>query len=66
VLKNFDLYYLGLWKQNAAFDDGEGEERRHSIGTRIWNMKGDWHYDMEALYQFGKFADKRFPPDSIS
>lgn len=58
VLKNIDLYYLGLWKRYAAFDDGPGKELRHSIGSRIWNNTGDWKYDIEGLYQFGKFAGK--------
>jgi hypothetical protein len=58
VLKNIDFYYLGLWKRHAGFDDGEGEELRHSIGTRVWNNNRNWSYDFEALYQFGKFAGK--------
>jgi hypothetical protein len=58
VIQNFDIYYLGLWKRNTVFDDGAGKERRHSIGTRLWNKKGNWQYDIEALYQFGKLAAK--------
>jgi len=58
VLKNIDLYYFGLWKQHAKFDDGVGKELRHSIGTRVWNNTRNWSYDFEALYQFGKFAGK--------
>ena len=58
-LKNLDLYYFGLWKRGAVFDDGEGEELRHSIGTRIWSTKGNWHYDFEGVYQFGKFCGKK-------
>ena len=59
VIKNFDLYYLGLWKKNATFNDGSGRELRHSFGTRIWSNKGDWKYDIESLYQFGNFAEKK-------
>ena len=59
IIKNIDFYYLGLWKKHVVFDDGAGEELRHSIGTRIWNDEGDWNYDIEGLYQFGKFAGKR-------
>ncbi|MEO7140885.1 MAG: alginate export family protein [Ferruginibacter sp.] len=55
---NIDLYYLGLWKRNAIFDDGQARELRHSIGSRIWGNKGNWKYDAEGLYQFGKFGDK--------
>ena len=58
VLKNADIYYLGLWKRHTAFDDGQGKELRHSIGSRIWKSEVDWKYDIEALYQFGKFAGK--------
>ena len=58
LLKNADLYYLGLWRRHAAYDDGEGEELRHSIGTRIWSKERDWKFDIEGLFQFGKFGDK--------
>jgi hypothetical protein len=58
VLRNIDLYYLGLWKRNAAFNDGMGKELRHSIGGRFWGRINSWQYDAEALYQFGKFAGK--------
>jgi len=57
-LQNLDLYYLGLWKKTAAFDDGIGKELRHSIGSRIWSNKNNWRYDIEGVYQFGKFAEK--------
>jgi hypothetical protein len=53
-IQNIDLYYLGLWKNRAVFDNAVGEETRHSIGTRIWKTKGNWKYDFEGLYQFGK------------
>jgi hypothetical protein len=56
VLKNIDVYYFGLCKRAAKFDDGIGKELRHSVGTRIWNIQGNWQYDFEALYQFGEFG----------
>lgn len=56
VVKNTDLYYLGLYKENAIFDAGVGKELRHSAGVRIWNGKGTTVYDLEAVYQFGKFS----------
>jgi len=58
VVKNIDVYYVGLWKRDATFDDGQGKELRHSIGSRIWNNTANWEYDIEALYQFGKFSGK--------
>lgn len=57
VLQNIDLYYLGITKKTASFDDGTGREARHSIGTRIWKNSATWQYDMEGLYQFGKLGN---------
>lgn len=58
-LINADIYYLGLYKQQAAFDDGTGKEVRHSIGTRIWHNGEKFKYDAEAVYQFGRFNEKK-------
>jgi hypothetical protein len=57
VLKNLDVYYLGLDKKNAGFQDGSNNEQRHSIGSRIWNTGAKWRYDVEGVYQFGTFGD---------
>jgi len=56
VVQNFDLYYLGIHKKTASFDDGRGTETRHSVGARIWEATPTWQYDVEGLYQFGDFA----------
>jgi hypothetical protein len=53
VIGGIDLYYLGLQRKEAAFDNVKGKETRHSIGTRLFGNKGNWDYDAEALYQFG-------------
>ncbi|WP_109699662.1 alginate export family protein [Chitinophaga deserti] len=58
VIRNVDVYYLGLWKRSAFFDDGQGKERRHSFGVRIWDDKRNWRYDAEVVYQTGRFAGK--------
>lgn len=57
VLQNMDIYYLGLWRRKASFDDGSGKELRHSVGTRIFGKQNALKYDIEALYQFGDFSD---------
>jgi len=57
-IKNADLYYFGLSKRNAKFNDGAGKEIRHSLGTRIFSAENDWKYDAEALYQFGYIGGK--------
>ncbi len=66
VLQQVDLYYLGLWKRSAAFDDGTGRELRHSTGARVWGTKNNIRYDMEGLWQFGKFADKNIRAWTLS
>lgn len=58
VIRNVDLYYIGLHKNKAVFNDGAGKEQRHSIGTRVWGGANGWKYDFEMVYQFGKFAAK--------
>ncbi|MBV7531809.1 alginate export family protein [Chitinophaga sp. sic0106] len=58
LLQNIDLYYLGLRKDNAIYNDGSGKEIRHSAGARIWNSKRKWLYDVEGLYQFGNMGGK--------
>lgn len=65
-IQNIDLYYLGLWKKRAVFDDAVGEENRQSIGTRIWKNKGNWKYDFEGLYQFGTLNQKTISAWTIS
>ena len=66
LLANIDLYYLGLRKQQAVFDDGKAKELRHSIGTRVWNSKHNFTYDYEALYQWGSFGAKSISAWTIS
>ena len=53
---NVDLYYLGLDRKNASFDQGTAHELRHSVGTRIWGHIAGWDYNLEFVYQFGSFG----------
>lgn len=52
---NLELYYLGIDKDNIAFEDGQSDEQRHSLGTRFWKYGGGFIYNLEAVYQFGHF-----------
>lgn len=63
---NIDVYYFGLEKKSAKFDDGAGRELRHSIGSRIWLSKKYWRYDIEGLYQFGDLAGKEIDAWTLS
>jgi len=66
LVKHLDLYYLGLKKRLALFDDGKGREVRHSIGARLWNTGEKWQYDVEGVYQFGKFGSGSISAYTIS
>lgn len=66
VIINADLYYFGLQKENATFDEGTANETRHSVGARLWNKIKRWEYDFEGVYQFGKFADKHISAWTLS
>ena len=53
---NADLYYLGLYDRDAVYDQGQGEEKRHTFGTRLWGKVKNLDYNFEFLYQFGTFG----------
>jgi hypothetical protein len=66
LIQNLDIYYLGLEKTIAGFDDGVGRELRHSLGSRIWHNKNGFRFDAEAVYQFGKFTQKDISASTAS
>jgi len=51
-----DLYYLGMRRDDAEFDRQTDDERRHSIGARVWGTPGAWDYDFELVAQWGEFG----------
>ena len=51
-----DLYYLGIDRKRARFDQGIGRESRHSLGARIWGKTESWDYNTELVYQWGSFG----------
>jgi hypothetical protein len=53
-----DLYYLGFENETAIFAAGAGEERRHTVGTRLFGAFAGWDWDWEVLYQFGTLAQQ--------
>ncbi|HKB14900.1 MAG TPA: alginate export family protein, partial [Planctomycetota bacterium] len=56
---SLDLYYLGLERNDATFDQGTADEHRHSVGTRLWGRPAPWDYNVELVYQFGTFGPGR-------
>ncbi len=53
---NTDLYYLGFNRDGAIFSQGIADEKRHSVGTRLWGESLGFDYNFEAVYQFGTFG----------
>lgn len=53
---NFDIYYLGIRRDQAVFEEGTAKEVRHTLGTRLWKYGGGFIYNFEAAWQFGKFG----------
>lgn len=53
---NVDLYYFGLKQASTRYESGIGDERRHTVGTRLWGALDRFDYNVEFLYQFGRFA----------
>jgi hypothetical protein len=53
---NLDLYYIGIYRDRSAFEEGIAQETRHTVGTRIWKYGGGFIYNLEGAYQFGFFG----------
>lgn len=51
-----DLYYLGLDRNLARFDQGTAPELRESVGARLWRRAAPWDYNFEVVYQWGRFG----------
>lgn len=56
TVPELDIYYLGFRNDDARWDDREGGETRHTLGARWYARRGDWHWNIEGAYQFGRFA----------
>jgi len=44
-----DLYVLGVDRNNAVLDVGIANERRYSIGTRLFGTAGSIDYNFEGI-----------------
>ncbi len=51
-----DLFYIGYARKVARFEQGSGEELRHTLGSRFFGRSGNWRWDVEGHVQFGRFA----------
>ncbi len=50
-----DLYYIGYRNDDAEFNQGTGEELRHTLGSRFFGKAQDWDWNFEGTFQFGRF-----------
>jgi hypothetical protein len=55
-----DLFYLGFKHEDARFNDGVGDETRHTIGGRLWRAHyiNGLDFNIFGAYQFGRFGNK--------
>lgn len=51
-----DLYYLGLNRDNAGFAQARAQEKRHTVGARLFGKTGAADWNFEGAYQFGTFG----------
>lgn len=61
-----DLYYFGYRNDAAAFEQGGGRELRHTIGARLFGKSDGWHWNVEGMAQFGRFAGDHIHAWSIA
>jgi hypothetical protein len=53
---NLAVYYIGVRRKAAQFDQGLGDATRHSGGVRVWGTAGRLDYDEEGIFQWGRFG----------
>ncbi|MGA0530339.1 alginate export family protein [Hansschlegelia sp. KR7-227] len=51
-----DLYWIGYGRDDARFDSGVADERRHTFGTRFFGSLDGWSWNHEAMLQLGSFG----------
>ena len=49
-----DLYWLGVYNENATFNGTTGDETRQTVGGRVWGplASGGSTYEVEAAGQW--------------
>jgi hypothetical protein len=52
-----DGYYIGSRNNDAVFNQGAGDELRHTLGARLFGGASAWDWNLEGFYQLGDFAD---------
>ena len=61
-----DLYYLGLEHDHAAFVSGVANEKRQTLGARLWGYAGQIDYNTELTGQTGSFGHRTIAAWAVS
>jgi hypothetical protein len=58
---SLDLFYIGFQHGGAQFNQGIGDELRHSVGGRLWRAHhiNGLDFNLFGVYQFGSFSGKQ-------
>jgi hypothetical protein len=61
VVISLDLFYIGFQHSDAQFNQGVGNEIRHSVGGRLWRAHhiNGLDFNLLGVYQFGSFSGKQ-------
>lgn len=54
---SLDLYYLWDRINDRPTIQGVADQRRHTLGARLFGSRGPWFWNNEAMVQFGKQGD---------
>ena len=65
-VSGIDLYYIGYSNAEAEFEQGIGNELRHTLGSRLFGGKGGWDWNFEAAFQFGRFNAENISAWSVA
>lgn len=61
-----DVYTFGFEQQNAHYTQGMGEERRYTLGARLYGHANNVDWDNETAYQYGQFQQHDIRAWSVS
>lgn len=54
---SIDLYYIGLKRNDAEYQNLTSKENRHSFGVRLFGKRSGWDWNAEGIYQTGTFEN---------
>ena len=55
---NAELYWFDYARDEARFASGLADEKRQSVGSRLFGKLGGFDWDIEGVYQWGSFGTR--------